>query len=255
MYVYALSEMAELHLLCEETELAARYNNKAMQMSSRLIKAFYSQEYGLLADVQGENIFSEHTQCMALLSRKLPEEIARTLQNNLFRQDNAIAQCTIYFSHYYFEVCQTYHRYDMFMKRAEKWFGMLNLGLKTLLERPEPSRSDCHAWSSHILYHFFSTLLGVKPVAAGCRKLLISPNIGDLTYLSGSVPLNTGILLIEYWHDNNNLDVKIDLPAGIEATFAFAGKNIPLESGKSSFSIMTPSYNKILEVQTRDQII
>ena len=37
--------------------------------------------------------------------------------------------------------------------RLEQWYELENLGLKTLPEEFCFPRSDCHAWSSHILYH------------------------------------------------------------------------------------------------------
>jgi hypothetical protein len=52
---------------------------------------------------------------------------------------------------------------------------MLDNGLTTFAETPEPTRSDCHAWSAHPLYHFFASILGIRPVEPGCSQISIRP--------------------------------------------------------------------------------
>jgi alpha-L-rhamnosidase len=36
---------------------------------------------------------------------------------------------------------------DLKVTQLGPWYNMLDLGLSTWAETPEPARSDCHAWS------------------------------------------------------------------------------------------------------------
>ncbi|UZJ65070.1 hypothetical protein OKW96_01940 [Sphingobacterium sp. KU25419] len=43
---------------------------------------------------------------------------------------------------------------DSYTDQLEPWKDMLALGLSTFSENPDPTRSDCHAWSSSPNYDF-----------------------------------------------------------------------------------------------------
>ncbi len=80
-----------------------------------------------------------------------------------------LSRTTIYFTHYLFE---TYYRLGAAetLERFGMWFGLEEQGLKTTIEEPEPSRSDCHAWGAHPVYHWYATILGIRPAGAGFRR-------------------------------------------------------------------------------------
>ena len=45
----------------------------------------------------------------------------------------------------------------------------------------------CHGWGAHPLYHFFASLLGIRPSSLGFDHVEISPMPGHLTSLSGDM--------------------------------------------------------------------
>jgi len=51
-------------------------------------------------------------------------------------------------------------RADVLLSRMGLWFGLVETGLRTVIEEPEPTRSDCHAWGAHPIFHLYATLLG-----------------------------------------------------------------------------------------------
>ena len=64
--------------------------------------------------------------------------------------------------------------------RMELWFNLIEQGFKTTPEAPEPTRSDCHGWGAHPLYHDFASLLGIdgknrRPAAFGFERVEIAP--------------------------------------------------------------------------------
>lgn len=70
-------------------------------------------------------------------------------------------------------------------------------GLSTFAENPEPTRSDCHAWSSSPNYDFLATILGVEPDAPGFASVRIEPHPGHLNRISGVVPHPQGDIRVE----------------------------------------------------------
>ena len=84
--------------------------------------------------------------------RKLPALVLSDfMQENLRKNGSDLAPCSIYFSFYYLQACLAYDMDDLAEKRLDKWRALENEGLTTFPEEFENPRSDCHAWSSHIL--------------------------------------------------------------------------------------------------------
>ena len=194
LYLYALGEAVEFFAQLGEPELSSRCRRHGEALCHRIVKVFFRPESGLFADSLAGDLFSEHAQCLALLSGFLDREMETTVQRNLFDGGVYLTRTTVYFSFYYLEICGKYDRYDKFMERMEIFFSMHGLGLKTMLESPEPSRSDCHAWSSHPLYHFYATLLGIRPASPGFATVRIQPMSGVTDNISARMPHEKGMI-------------------------------------------------------------
>ncbi len=233
-YAYALGQAAELHDWIGEPELAARYRRLGQSLTEKLVRTFYRPEEKLLSDLPAESVFSEHSQCLALLSGFLPPDLERTVSEALFARKVGMTEATVYFAFYYMEVCRKYNRMDAFMDRMKFWFDMLDCRMKTLLESPEPSRSDCHAWSAHPLYHFLASVLGVRPASAGFRSVSVEPMIGALTKGEGTLPHPSGPVGISFRRTSPDIaDWKIVLPKDLSGRFLVAGKETALHSGEN----------------------
>ncbi len=230
-YAYALGQAAELHGLLDEPELSARYQRLGKQLSEKLIASFYRPTMGLFSDLPDRDLFSEHSQCLALLSGFLPADIERRVSSALFSKQCKLVEATVYFSFYYFETCCKYGRFDRFMERMQLWFEMKKSNLYTMLETPEPSRSDCHAWSAHPLYHYFASLFGVRPDSAGCRTVKIAPMIGDLKSGQCSIPHQPGCIEVAFQQSNEKILWSVVLPQRMTGRFNFGIKDLALNPG------------------------
>jgi hypothetical protein len=228
--VLVLDMLAELEDLIGEPELAARARRQAASLAKAATDAFWDDERGLLADAPTKQHFSEHVQCLALLSGRLdPDKRARVAAGLLEAED--LARTTIYFSFYLFETYRLLGRMDQLFERLELWFGHLDLGLYTPLERPEPSRSDCHAWSSHPLFHQFATILGIRPASPGFATVEIRPQLGPLTHASGRLVHPQGEILADFQVADGTLHGSVTLPDGVSGRLIWDGQSRPLGSG------------------------
>ena len=61
---------------------------------------------------------------------------------------------------------------DDYLARLGPWRQMLELGLTTWAETPEPTRSDSHAWTAHPNYDLLTTVAGVNPASPGFASVL-----------------------------------------------------------------------------------
>ena len=123
----------------------------------------------------------------------------------------------------------------------EPWFDHLKSGLRTLIEEPEPTRSDCHAWGTHLIYHYFASLLGIRPAEACFRTVRISPCMGSLTSICGSMPHPKGAVIVSLSRDEAALSAEISLPLDVTGTFAWGDQVVELNAGSNSFSVQRRS--------------
>jgi hypothetical protein len=81
---------------------------------------------------------------------------------------------------------------DLYIPQLEPWRNMLQLGLSTWAETPEPTRSDSHAWSAHPTFDLMTIVAGIGPGAPGFRTVAITPHLGKLQHAAASMPTPRG---------------------------------------------------------------
>ncbi len=215
--VYTLNLWAQLEHAIGEPELAQRAERLRDELARVATERFWNEQRGLFADDLTHEHFSEHTQCLAILSGCVDtlrqERIAHVLT-----QPNDLAQTTIYFSHYLFEALRVLGRTDLILKRLDDWYALTRNGLKTTIESPEPTRSDCHAWGAHPVFHFFATILGIRPAAPGFREVMIHPQLGGLNEAQGTLVHPRGEISVHCRREGGKMQVEVLLPAGVRGT-------------------------------------
>ncbi len=237
--VLVLELAAQLEEWQGEPELAARHRRHGSRLAATAT-AFWNEPRGLFADDLGQAHFSEHANCLALLSGHVPADRRERMASALFT-DAGLTRTTIYFSHYLFEVCALLGRLDVVFARLEEWFALPASGFKTTFERPpapglarDESRSDCHAWGAHPLYHQFATILGIRPAAFGFEKICIQPQLGPLREARGRLPHPRGEIEVDLRRDGDRLVGEITLPPGISGTFVSEAGTLELHPGSQA---------------------
>ncbi|MFZ4068012.1 MAG: alpha-L-rhamnosidase C-terminal domain-containing protein [Phenylobacterium sp.] len=223
---------SELEAMVAEPELAKRCARLARGVAAAADRHFWVEQRGLYADDLDHSLFSEHSQCLALLGGLLPKKREKALAANLFT-DPALDRATIYFSHYLFDACQRFGRIDRLFDRLGVWFGHEPLGLTTTLESPEPARSDCHAWSAHPLYHFAASVAGVRPTAPGFAEVEIRPDLGPLTWIDAKIVHPLGNVELHLEKKGESLVGEIALPNGVGGSLRLPARSIPLRPGRN----------------------
>jgi alpha-L-rhamnosidase len=120
-------------------------------------------------------------------------------------------------------------RGDLIQQKLEFWKEMVAIGMKTPMEMPEPSRSDCHAWGSHPLFHVHASLAGIRPAAPGFAEVAIAPSPGSLTELASTIPHPAGTVSLSMTKSDDTWQVETTLPAGIPGSLHWQGEAHPLQ--------------------------
>jgi hypothetical protein len=198
---------AELETWFGEDEMAARHRRLADRVRAAAEKAFWSAERGMYLDDPAHQHASEHVNSLAVLTG------AANSESGLLRvlETDDVSRATVYFSHYLFEALGRIGRVDLLRDRLGLWTGLRAQGLRTVIEQPEPTRSDCHAWGAHPIFHLFATILGVRPAAPGMAEIAVSPQLGGLDWAEGTMHTPHGPLHIRV----DGTGSTVDLPEGI----------------------------------------
>lgn len=76
--------------------------------------------------------------------------------------------------------------------------------------------SLCHGWAGGPADFISKNILGVHIMEPGCKKVCISPNLGDLEWAKGTYPTPYGIIEIEHHNVNGKVQSSITAPAEVE---------------------------------------
>ena len=229
--VYALDGAIRAETFAGEKSMAAYWREKKDSLARAIMSKFWCEERGLVADTAAKDRFSEHSQCLALLSGILPPGSEARVLKGLW-ENESLAPTTVYFAHYLFDTCLKYGRPDVFMKRLDLWRGYVKTGLKTPLEAPGVrARSDCHAWGSHPIYHLLTGVAGIKPAANGFAAVRIAPQPGNLKLLKATMPTPKGDIVLDLRFRDNDVSGMVTVPDSLSGTFVWQGAEHPLGSG------------------------
>jgi hypothetical protein len=235
LLVWTLRLAAELEDGFGEPEPATRWRRLAAELARGSDATFWDEGRGLYADNAGRAAFSELVQCLALLSGGVPPARRARVAGPLLGHRMADPS-TVHTSHYLFEVCRLLGRPDVVLERLGFWVDLKRRGLKTPIESAEPTRSDCHAWGSHPLYHLFATFLGIRPAGWGFREVEIAPLLGRLEHAGGRlVHPAGGEIVAEVERKAGALRGRVVLPPGLTGTLRLPSGVRPLPSGETRF--------------------
>ncbi len=233
-FVLVQQMLAELEDMLGNTSQAEAVRQQAKLLAERVGLAFWDEGRGLFAEDLQKAHFTEHTQCLAILTGLLGQDSLKRVTSGLL-EDNEMEKTTVYFTHYLFEAYQKTGHIEAFFKRMQMWLNMPEIGLKTTFEMPEPSRSDCHAWGAHPLYHYFATILGIRPAGLGFKQVIITPLLGPLQQAAGKLVHPDGEIEVEFQQQDGVLHGRVSLPPGVSGFLVANGQSLPLTEGSQVF--------------------
>ena len=229
-FAAALREAAELEAAFGIPERAAHYQALAAKTREAVYKTCWDPARRLIADTPAKQSFSQHANILAVLEDAIPAAEQQAVMKRVL-DDTTLIQATFYFRFYMFRALKKAGLGDEYVNQLEPWRQMLALGLTTWAENPEPTRSDCHAWSAHPNFDLLATVAGIEPAAPGFREVAISPHLGPLKEVKATLPHPQGDIIVYYERKGEGLVADVTLPEKLSGSFTWKGKKIPLRPG------------------------
>jgi alpha-L-rhamnosidase len=248
--VMALREAAALERAVGDTWRAERYL-AAAERGAAGVATLWDPEKQLVADTPARASWGHPVNIVALLAGVLPADRARVAADHVVAiarhpagraADGSrgaawplsmIPSATFYFRFYLGRMLEAAGRGDDYLPLLQSWRDLLPLGLSTWPEHPDPSRSDCHAWSAHPSFDLLRLVAGIRPDAPGFARVKIAPSLGALRSLSAVHPHPRGAIRVQFTRDGSAaLKARIELPEGIDGVFIWDGAEYPLHGGR-----------------------
>lgn len=226
----ALDAAADLEQAIGSKWQAAEYRELAGKLRATIRELYWDSARRLFADTPAKKEYSQQANSLAVLARVIEGDEARSLVTRIL-DDSSLTACTYYFRHYLHSAVNLVGEGDRYLNLLSEWDKMLALGLTTWAEKPEPTRSDCHAWSSSPNYELFRTVLGIDSAAPGFKRVTIRPHLGQLTRVSGSIPHPQGEVAVKLVRAGERLEAEVSLPGNVTGEMVWRGERRPLKGG------------------------
>lgn len=235
LFLLTLQSAIELEGVFGDEFIAQSYGRWSTALTDSIRDLFWDAERGIFADDLNKEDYSEHAQCLAILSGCFPELEDQCFRGLITAPD--LARTTVYFSFYLLETFKKMGRGDLIIEKMDFWKDLVSQGFKTPVETPEPSRSDCHAWGSHPLFHMHASIMGIRPTTPGFKQVEIAPQLGGLTEFRTKTPHPLGWIEVDIQKQGLTWTVEVSLPVGLEGSFIWDAHSYPLQAGAQNISL------------------
>jgi hypothetical protein len=235
-FAYTLQRAAKLMRHHGYPDKAATYETLADRLCKETYRLCFDPGKGLIADTPEKNAFSQHGNILAILTDAVPAKDQAALLDRVMTE-GSLTQATYYFRFYLFEAMRKTGTGNRFLDQLKPWYDMLDIGLTTFAENPEPTRSDCHAWSASPLYVLLSLTAGIEPASPGFREVRIRPHPGGLKNIQAKVPVPAGMVSMSWRSEKSGVRAVVDMPAGLSGTLEWKGRSWPLKPGKNDITV------------------
>ncbi len=235
-FAFALQRASELFSYFGQTEETEKYTSLANQLIKAVYANCWDETRGYIADTPDKKAFSMHAQIFGVLTNTIPENNQKAFIMR-FIDDKSLVQPTMYFRFYLTQALKKTGMANHYLETLGLWNDMLDKGLTTFAENPDPARSDCHAWSASPDYDFLATVAGIRPGSSGFKTVEIEPALGKLNFIKGQMPHPAGMISFDLKRTGTEgISGEIILPEGLKGIFKWNGKSISLK-GKTEIEL------------------
>jgi alpha-L-rhamnosidase len=230
-FLMALQWAILLEEYAGEKQYIKRYKGLAKKISSSIRDKYWNDSLQLFSDTPEGKYFSQHTNCLAILTGIAKDTEAKSIMKKVLKAEN-MTKATLYWSFYVFEALKKAGMKDEYLDHLGIWEQMLAAGATTWPETGLNSRSECHGWGASPNYHFYKLTAGIESAQPGFKHVNIQPDLQNHHSINSTIPHHNGKILIEATRDvNNKLTARVELPEGTHGTFFWENKKIRLKPG------------------------
>lgn len=191
---------------------ATKYNAQAAALKKKIFTYYWNPQKQALVHSrvngkQTDNV-TRYSNMFGIFFNYFNDTQKQEVKKSVLLNDKIQKITTPYMHFYELEALCAMGEQDYVRKQMKDyWGGMLKLGATTFWEEYDPAKSGaehyamygrefgkslCHAWGASPIYLLGKYYLGVKPTAPGYKQYSITPNLGGLQWMEGSIPTPDG---------------------------------------------------------------
>lgn len=234
---YTLTQASKLYEYFDKGCEADKYKLLCDKINKATYDLCFDKAKNAMADTPEKKTYSQHASILAVLSGAIPENQHQSVMKTVVN-DASLIPVTFYFRFYLTQALKKAGLGDMYYPSLQYWRDMINVGLTTFAEKPEPARSDCHAWSASPLYDYFAIICGITPSSPHFNDIRIEPSLGELKNVDASMPHPNGEIKVKLERvGEKGIKAEISLPDQVSGEFKWNGKVNSLRGGKQTLKV------------------
>lgn len=210
-YLAALQAYVRMHEGLGDTRESEFWQAEADMLADAIAVNFWDPVKKLFMDGPDPQYgYSQHAQAWGILTDLVPKDAISSVVDSL-NNDNSLIKTTFYHTFYVVEALAKVGRIEnLWSHWLKPWRDALDLGFTTWPEKPNPTRSDCHAWSAWPTYAFLTHVLGAKPGEPGSGDYVVEPNkVDQWPEVAGTVVTPNGLLRVQIsWTNSIEPEIK-----------------------------------------------
>ena len=231
LYARSLETMALCANLANDTANAAKYDQYAKALKTKIFDLYWNQNknalvHSRIADQPTDNV-TRYANMFGIFFDYFTPEQKLAVKEHVLLNDKIAKITTPYMRFYELEaLCAMGEQPYVLKEMKSYWGGMLRLGATSFWEEYNPDKkglehlemygrpfgkSLCHAWGASPIYLLGKYYLGVSPNAPGYETYTIQPNLGGLEWMEGKVPTSNGDISVYM----NKKKIKVSSTTGV----------------------------------------
>lgn len=239
-FLGALQQAARLELAYGEKERSEAYSEKALALKSAIREKCWIPSRGLYADNPSGDVFSQHTNALAILYDVATREEAPQILDRIsvpgkgIDAPDGMLTVSYYYAWYLAQAYVHAGQADRYVDLLATWRDLLRLNYTTWPEERDTkaasTRSDSHAWSAHPTSDLLGIVAGIGPGSPGYSSVRVAPALGTLTQVDATAATPKGPVSVSYRVKKNKLKVIVTRPEDLPGDFVWKGKVYPLKA-------------------------
>lgn len=226
LFVEALGIAVSLHREAGYVGDADRWSALRKQLLPKIRARGWDATRGLFRESAGRSArrYSQHVQAGAINAGIATAAQVKRLVPQLWT-DPAMIRTHSMQSFYVARALERVGRFEDWHRHLlAAWRVALSNGVTTWPEYPDPARSDSHAWAAWPAIDYITSVLGIRPLAAGWESLRLAPQTGGLEWASGDAPSPGGKIRVSWRKEWGRLFFEARVPKGLDTELILPGQ-------------------------------
>jgi hypothetical protein len=124
----------------------------------------------------------------------------------------------------------------MLRNNATSCWGTIDLDEPDIRRPDTHALSHCHGWSAGLAYLLPTHVLGVQSVSPAWRDVVIRPDLGDLQWAEGTIPLPDGSIHVAWERTGESVRGQVDVDSDATVTLDLGSEQRTLQRGRHDVS-------------------